>query len=98
MRYLPVILLAILAALPLRATAEERTLVVRERNTANLLDGAFSFRVLKLRGYSIDIRVGDERRVLKIGQAFSAPNGACTVTFRKISPETRIARFRTDCP
>ena len=85
-------------AQPVQANPDMRTLVVRERNAATLLDGTFTFRVLKLRGYSIDVRLPDGKRVMKMGQSF-APDGAdCSVIFKKISPETRIARFLTDCP
>jgi hypothetical protein len=96
---LPIFLLSCLFAPPQRTLAEEglRTLVVRERAETSLLDGTFSFRVLKLRGYSIDVRVAGEKRTLKIGESFAPSGGTCSVTFRKISPETRIARFLTDC-
>ena len=79
------------------ASDDLRTLVVRERATASLLDGAFSFKLLKIRGYSVDVRINGDRRLLKIGQSFSPDQADCTVVFTKISPETRIARFKTDC-
>lgn len=75
----------------------ERTLVVRERHSADLLNGAFTFTVLKIRGYSIDVRIDGERRKLKIGRSFQPAGGDCTVLFEEISPETRIARFLTNC-
>ena len=75
-----------------------RTLIVRERATASLLDGAFTFKLLKIRGYGIEIRIDGERRALKLDDTLVPESGDCTVTFEEISPETRIARFLTDCP
>lgn len=75
-----------------------RTLVVREKATASLIDDSFSFRVMKLKGYSIDIMLAGGKRKLKLGDSFGPKDGACTVVFEEISPETRIARFQTDCP
>lgn len=94
------LVLGLLAAVPDAAQAEtgQRTLVVRERAVGSLLDGAFTFKVLKLRGYSVDVRIDGEKRLLKKGQSFALPDAGCSVTFKKISPETRIARFLTDCP
>ena len=74
-----------------------RVLPVRERATASLQDGALIFKLLKIRGYSIDIRVFGEKRRLNLGQSIMPEDGSCTVVFEEISPETRIARFRTDC-
>ena len=82
---------------PSLSDPQHRTLVVRERNSATLMDGAFAFTVLKIRGYSIDIRIAGERRTLKIGQSFQPAGGDCSVLFEENSPETRIARFLTDC-
>ncbi len=79
-------------------TSKERTIIVRERNTASVLDGAFSFKLLKMKGYSVDIRVDGTKRTLKFGDAITPPGTDCTVVFHEISPETRIARFLTDCP
>ncbi|MEO1494131.1 MAG: hypothetical protein AAFV19_18415 [Pseudomonadota bacterium] len=95
--------LALTASLvaPITALANDRqdtrVLVVRERHTASLLDGAFAFKVLKIRGYSIDIRAEGARTVLRLGQSLSPKDASCIVTFEEISPETRIARFVTDC-
>lgn len=75
-----------------------RTLVVRERATATLIDDAFTFRVMKLKGYSVDIMLAGQKRKLKLGDSFGPADASCTVTFEEISPETRIARFLTDCP
>lgn len=75
-----------------------RTLVVRERTTAALIDDTFSFRVMKLKGYSVDIMLAGKKRKLKLGESFGPADASCIVTFEEISPETRIARFRTDCP
>ena len=74
-----------------------RTLVVRERATASLMDASFSFRVMKLRGYSIDIMLAGEKRKLKLGDEFGPETDDCRVIFHEISPETRIARFQTNC-
>lgn len=74
-----------------------RTLVVRERATAELMDNSFAFRVMKLRGYSIDIMLRGERRKLNLGDHFGPADGSCMIKFEEISPETRIARFKTDC-
>ena len=99
MKCRPLIAIALLVVSGAAPNADEamRTLVVRERATASLLDDSFTFRVMKLRGYSIDIMLRGEKLTLKLGDAFSPDHGACTVVFRKISPETRIARFQTDC-
>lgn len=74
-----------------------RTLVVRERATVTLSEDALTFRVMKLRGYSIDIMLAGAKRTLKLGEGFGPADDACRVIFHEISPETRIARFRTDC-
>ena len=87
----------VVGPLSTRADTVPRTIVLRERATASLLDGAFTFELLKIRGYSVDVRIHGKRRLLKIGQSFSPAGSACSVTFKKISPETRIARFVTDC-
>jgi hypothetical protein len=76
---------------------DQRTLILRERATASLLDDSFTFRVMKLKGYFVDIMISGERRTLKLGDSFGPAEGTCTVTFHEISPETRIARFKTDC-
>lgn len=91
--------LAALASHPFAAAAgdEWRTVVVREGAEGRLLDGAFAFQVVKLRGYSVDVGVGGERRKLKLGEGFAPEGAGCRVVFEEISPETRIARFRTDC-
>jgi len=75
-----------------------RILIVRERATASLLDDSFTFRVMKLRGYYIDIFLSGEKRTLKLGDSFGPEDASCVVTFKKISPETKIARFTTTCP
>ena len=75
-----------------------RTLVVRERATATLIDETFDFRVMKLKGYSIDIMLAGQKRKLKLGESFGPKDQSCTVIFEEISPETRIARFQTNCP
>lgn len=88
-----------LASLPATSMSAEglRVLPVRERAVAEFPDRAFSFKLLKIRGYSVDIRMDGERRKLKIGQSFAPEGAGCTLIFKKISPETRIARFATDC-
>ena len=80
-----------------QADTQERIFVVRERASASLLDGAFEFKVLKLRGYTIEIKAFGEKRSLKIGESFSSKDMECTVTFKEIATETRLARFATDC-
>ena len=77
---------------------EQRVMILRERKSIGLLDGTFPVQLLKIRGYSIDVRIEGEKRTLKRGESFGPASGACSVTFQKISPETRIARFLTDCP
>ena len=77
---------------------EQRIVILREQATLQLLDGDFTIQLVKIRGYTVDVRIGGEKRTLKRGQTFGPDNGACSVTFVKISPETRIARFLTDCP
>ncbi|MEM1300684.1 MAG: hypothetical protein AAGH68_15535 [Pseudomonadota bacterium] len=88
-----------LAVLPVTAMSNEglRVLPVRELAVAEFPDKAFSFKLLKIRGYSVDIRMAGQRRMLKIGQSFAPEDAGCTLIFKKISPETRIARFATDC-
>lgn len=80
------------------ADADKRTLVVRERTIVSLLGGDFVFKLLRMRGYSIDVSVAGQRRALKFGDAIMPPGADCQVVFEEISPETRIARFVTDCP
>ncbi len=92
-------LLAISPFTAAKATGEGfRTLVVREKATASLIDESFSFRVMKLKGYSVDVMLEGGKRTLKLGESFGPADDACTVVFEEISPETRIARFQTDCP
>jgi hypothetical protein len=79
------------------ADAEQRTIVVRERATASLLNGTFLFKVLKIRGYSIEVKIFGEKRVLKIGQSIAPKSAECSVVFNEIAIETRIARFSTNC-
>lgn len=80
------------------AEGDGRVVVVRERSEASVLDGALQFQLMKLRGYSIDLKINGDRQTLKLGEAFSAADGTCDVVFEEVSPETRIARFRTTCP
>ena len=89
---------AVSAAAPALADPNSRTLVLRERTTATLLDGGFAFKLLKIRGYTVDVRIDGERRKLKIGDQFPAGDADCSVVFEEILPETRIAHFQTDCP
>ena len=100
MRWFLAILVLGVAGAAGTAHADEgyRTVVVREKAEASLMDGAFTFKLLKMRGYSVDIRVAGEKRVLKIGDRFTPGSGSCEVIFEENSPETRIARFATDCP
>ncbi len=72
-------------------------IVVRERASASLLEGTFTFKVLKLRGYTIEVKVLGEKRLLKIGDSMSPEGAACSVTFEEIATETRLARFSTNC-
>jgi hypothetical protein len=97
---LPAAFAVLLVAFPSITDAEikHRTIVVRERNSAELLDGAFVFKVLKLRGYTIEVKFLGQKQSLKIGESLSSPNGDCNVTFDEIATETRLARFSTDCP
>ncbi len=78
--------------------AEERTIVVREQTISEPLSGQFTFKVVRIEGYSITIRVSGKNRVLKVGEAFSTPSADCTVVFEEIAVETRVARFKTTCP
>ena len=78
--------------------SDQRTIILRERASASVLDGAFSFKLLRMKGYSIDVRVAGRKQTLKFGDALEPSGADCTVVFHEISPETRIARFRTDCP
>ncbi|WP_222435013.1 hypothetical protein [Falsiphaeobacter marinintestinus] len=79
------------------AGTETRTLVVREGATASLLNGAFTFKVLKLNGYSIRVKVADQILVLKTDQSFAPTDTGCTVVFEEVATETRLARFLTNC-
>ena len=78
--------------------AEQRTIVVHEGATTTLAGGAAELKVVKLNGYSIDVRINGEKRRMKLGEGFTPEGADCAVTFKKISPETEIARFQTDCP
>lgn len=80
------------------ADPAQRVVVLREGATLSLLAEPIALKLLKIRGYSIDVRMNGMRQTLKKGQTVSLDGGTCSVTFRKISPETRIARFLTDCP
>jgi len=81
------------------ADPNQRTIVLRERASTTLLYGSFSFKLMKMRGYSIDIKIADApKRTLKLGQSFTPPKSTCSITFEENSPETRLARFKTDCP
>jgi len=80
-----------------QAEPEPRVFVVRERATASLLGGELTFRVLKIRGYTIDVKAFGKKRMLKIGDTLSAQSADCLVTFQEIAAETRLARFTTDC-
>lgn len=97
---LPAFFAALLVTFPslTDAKTEHRTIVVRERNTAELLNGAFVFKVLKLRGYTIEVKFLGQKQSLKIGETLSSPNGDCNVIFDEIATETQLARFSTDCP
>ena len=98
--YLLCILLALTTAFSpalVQASGEQKTVIVREGKTIDLGDGAISFRLLKIKGYSIDVRIEGARRKLKLGETLTSNDGHCSITFHEISPETRIARFRTDC-
>lgn len=79
------------------ADTQQRTIVVRERATASLLDGTFTLKVVKIKGYTIDVKVDGKKQALKIGQSVSPPTSDCSVTFVEIATETRIARFTTNC-
>ena len=81
----------------INAETQLRTIVVRERATASFINGTFTFKVLKVNGYTIDLKINGKKQVLKIGQSFSPENADCSVTFEEIATETRIARFATDC-
>ncbi|MEM7400183.1 MAG: hypothetical protein AAF354_14845 [Pseudomonadota bacterium] len=89
-----VILIALSAA---PSVAEDRTIVLRERAVASVLDGAFTFKLMKIMGYTIRVKIAGENRIVKIGQPLTPDGAACSVVFEEISPETRIARFNTDC-
>ena len=91
-----VVLLGVTCSAVSSAAADERVVILREGVSAELLDGTFTLKLLKIRGYNIDVRINDEKQKLKRGQTIS-PDGDCYVTFRKVSPETRIARFATNC-
>ncbi len=79
------------------ADTDERTIVVRERTEASLLDGQFIFKLLRINGYSIDIKVGGESKRLIVGQSFAPETAECSVMFEEIATETRLARFLTNC-
>ena len=77
---------------------EQRTIVVREHAVADLLNGALTFKLVKINGYSIKVRVSGKDMVLKVGQSFSGTTVDCSVIFEEIATETRLARFKTNCP
>jgi len=77
--------------------ATQRVFVVREGAVASLLNGDFKFKLLKINGYSIKVKISGQVRLLSLGQSFSPEGAACSVNFTEIASETRIARFSTDC-
>jgi hypothetical protein len=91
------VMLAVSAPAFANPDSGQRVVILRERTSLELLDGSFSLELLKIRGYMINIRVNGNKRKLKRGDSVSPQGAKCTVTFQKISPETRIARFLTDC-
>lgn len=93
-----VLILAISSPQVSFANSDQRILVVRERNTASLLNDSFTFQLMKIRGYSIDVKFDGARQKLKIGEAFSPAQANCSITFEEVASETQIARFKTDCP
>ncbi len=100
-RYAP-LLLAIPLLTPIHAVSkpDQRVVILRERAAIELHNqhnGALTLELLKIRGYRIDVRIDGKKRTLKRGESFSSVGGECSVTFQKVSPETPIARFLTDC-
>lgn len=93
------LLLATLMAMPALAISDtgQRVVILRERASVELLNGSFTLELLKIRGYMIDVRIEGEKRTLKKGETFSPKSNECSVMFQKISPETPIARFLTNC-
>lgn len=92
------VIVGFLVAGPSITRAEtQHTVVVRERATASFIGGTFTFKLLKINGYTIDVKVADKKQVLKIGESISSESAECSVVFEEIAIETRIARFRTNC-
>lgn len=80
-----------------QASPNMHQLVVRERASARLLDGAFTFKLAKIAGYTITVRIDGKDLKLKIGQSFSPENSDCRIVFDEIATETRLAKFSTNC-
>lgn len=80
------------------ADAAKRVVILREGASLTLDNGNLSVELLKIRGYTVDIRARNAKQRLKLGDTVTAAGSGCSVTFQKVSPETRIARFLTDCP
>lgn len=96
-RHIAIVALLVAGLGAAHADTQHRTVVVREQAVATLLGGDLTFTLLKISGYTVDIRVDGARRTLKLGDAIHPDGAACSVIFEEISPETRIARFVTDC-
>ena len=75
-----------------------RIFVVREKAIFDQFKNEFMFRLTSINGYSIKVRTPQTEYILKIGQSFSPEKSDCKVIFEEIATETRIARFKTNCP
>ena len=95
----PVILLAVLLVIPATAFPDttRRIVILREGASRTLDNGKLTLELLKIRGYTVDIRFQGDKQKLKRGDSLRVAGSGCSVTFQKVSPETRIARFLTDC-
>ena len=96
-RLILVVLMTATAQVALASPAY-RTIVVRENATFDLFKNEFMFRQKSIKGYSIKVRTSDADYILKVGQSFSPDKSDCKVIFEEIATETRIARFKTNCP
>jgi len=53
---------------------------------------------VKRLGTAVRVRWDDDVRTLKLGARVAPAGAQGEVVFEEISPETRIARFATNCP
>ncbi len=92
-----IVAVVLAGSLVAHADTAQRTFVLREKAVASFLSGAFSFKLVRIDGYSVVVRITGKNRKLKVDQSFSPSGTNCKFVFKEIATETRIARFSTNC-